>query len=163
MASELMGAFRTPSCYDVRPKESGGSTGEMIFNPGGEIEGDFFSAKIISDEGSSGGPSPTGIAGAEGCVEPTGVAATPASSSFPLHPSCCHSGTELNHERAAKRAFDLTLGSGDLGGGDSFEASWMGGHLLSEGVVEEADEHDISSADWLAATHALLDVGHEPG
>ena len=34
--------------------------------------------------------------------------------------------------------------------------------VLGEGMVEEVDDLDVDAADWLDATHALMDVVHEP-
>lgn len=163
---------------DVRRKKwSDAHNGENVLNPGGEVsDGGLFSARIGADDytapssvGSDGARSVSTISGT--CetfgvlrhrrrVEPSAapIASAP-SAERPPHPSCCQSGAELNNSGDAVCGGEASSSGYGVGGVDaSPETSLMGPDVLGEGGVEQAEYNDVGAADWLDATHALLDA-----
>ena len=193
MASEYMGAFKTPS-YDVRPEESIVETGETLLGSGEQGETKLSSARAAADEDrfvpaplpsgyrmtGSGPPIQMTCKDSRGCpqsdparaeqsMEPTGVATAPTSSSMHrLSPSHCHSGTALSSVHAANRSVDMAPGGnraehGAVGDVCDTSETFF---TIPQGTglgIIDADDHDIGAVDWLDETHALLDVAREPG
>lgn len=180
-----MGAFKTPS-VGVGSADSGVDKGERFLGPGGQSEAEFVSARNVSEEQSfdtmpfpsgcsnnssapltsstceaSRGPSSSGLARAERCMETAEATTSIPSSTY--HSSCFHSGTRLSSEHGANENVDVVGGeSGDgyaVGGGvgDSSETSLMIPQGPRMGFVEETGDHDIGAADWLDVAHAMLD------
>ena len=91
-----------------------------------------------------------------------GVSGSPETSAILLHSL----GNEIDNEQGASNAAHgrnhATCGVGD-GVIECAETTLTMRQVLGEVLVEEADDLDVGAADWLDATHALLDAVHEPG
>ena len=104
------------------------------------------------------------------CIGPA-VAATTSTSSveYQLHPINCHSVTEPSEQDGASIKVDAahgrSVGGCSVVGGatDCPKTSLVIQEVLNEGIVEDAEDHELGAADWLDVTHALLDDDHGLG
>lgn len=105
--------------------------------------------------------------GVEWCVEHSG---SPVEASLMRYPICCHSEAGLENQHGVSRSIAVAQDVGnaiatcspDRGGvAGSSEIPLMRPHVLGDARVE-IDDHGIDAADWLDASHALLDEAREP-
>lgn len=171
-----MKVFSIPVVSGICPKESSGNCWDTFYsNPGGQTDGGptrivahdeaFVSVSYTSEinvtryssHNTLCDRSTTHHIGAPRCMEPAGSPApsTPSAASSILDANSCRPETRLNNPHGASSRADVAQdGDGaSVGGGfgDVPEAL-----LLPQ--LEETDDQGIGAADWLDATHALLNV-----
>lgn len=186
IASDKMKAFSNPTDRIV-PNEIGG---DKSFGLAGQNQSRLLGTSIFPEEepffpapcslgGGAGGPdlsstyeSSRGLSGVRHgetarWLKSTGAPTTPASSAgCTISPNRCNSETELDEEHSAGGDIDVVHG-----GNDSLaerlaaphETLLTMPHELSEGAIDDVKDHDITAADWLDVTHALLGAVNESG
>lgn len=117
--------------------------------------------------GASGEVSRVGHDGNERCVEletAGGVKGWTASVAPPAFPNRCKSGTEIDQEHGGPGDADSgKFGSLDFSVGLASSNEPLLTEGLSQGPLQEVEDHDIAAADWLDVAHALLDAATESG